>query len=205
MALAPHSAGHRYGLASAPHVLEAYLDYVCPFSARLFKKLHTEIFPYINQKYPDKVQFIFRQQIQAWHPVSAIVNEAALAVEKLNPSKFYEFSAVLYEAQKQYFDEVTYTQSRAQIHESLSKLAGSVGVSPEEFLKLLRVGDADNPRNYGNGVTAELKYHIKLGRQNGVHVSPTVLFDGLIVPNNDSDGWTYERFKEWLDKTLTKT
>ena len=55
-----------------------------------------------------------------------------------------------------YFDEVTYTQSRAQIHESLSKLAGSVGVSPEEFLKLLRVGDADNPRNYGNGVTAEL-------------------------------------------------
>ena len=35
----------------------------------------------------------------------------------------------------------------------------------------------------------------------GVHVSPTVLFNG--VPENSiSSGWTIEQWEEWLDKNV---
>lgn len=50
------------------------------------------------------MQFIFRQQIQPWHPSSTLVHEAGVAVLRLAPSKFWDFSAKLFEQQKEYFD-----------------------------------------------------------------------------------------------------
>lgn len=74
--------------------LELYLDYVCPFSKKMFNTVYTSVFPLIKKKYPDKVQIIFRQQIQPWHPSSTIVHEAGVAVLKIQPSRFWEFSKV---------------------------------------------------------------------------------------------------------------
>jgi hypothetical protein len=96
MALAPRFAGQRFFVASAPalHTLELYLDYVCPFSLRMFTTMYTSVFPLIREKYSTKVQVIFRQQIQPWHPSSTLVHEAAVAVLKLQPAKFWDFSKV---------------------------------------------------------------------------------------------------------------
>ena len=38
---------------------------------------------------------------------------------------------------------------------------------------------------------------VKFSRQNGIHVSPTVLFDGLIA-NEISSGWGEEEWAKWL-------
>lgn len=96
MALAPKFAGQKFSGASAPtlHTLELYLDYVCPYSAKMFKTVHTSVLPLIREKYADKVQLLFRQQIQPWHPSSTLVHEAAVAVLKLQPGKFWDFSKV---------------------------------------------------------------------------------------------------------------
>jgi hypothetical protein len=96
MALAPKFAGQRFSAASTPalHTLELYLDYVCPFSAKMFNTVHTSVFPLIQQKYSSKVQVIFRQQIQPWHPSSTLVHEAGAAVLRLQPTKFWDFSKV---------------------------------------------------------------------------------------------------------------
>jgi hypothetical protein len=94
MALAPKFAGQKFSAANAPtlHTLELYLDYVCPFSAKMFKTVYTSVLPLIREKYPSKVQILFRQQIQPWHPSSTLVHEAGVAVLKLQPAKFWEFS-----------------------------------------------------------------------------------------------------------------
>lgn len=74
MALAPKFAGQRFlagpstSSTNAVHTLELFLDYVCPFSAKMFNTVYHSVFPIIEKKYPQKVQFIFRQQIQPWHP-----------------------------------------------------------------------------------------------------------------------------------------
>lgn len=96
MALAPKFAGQKFTAANTPtlHTLELYLDYVCPFSAKMFNTVYTSVLPLIKQKYASKVQILFRQQIQPWHPSSTLVHEAGVAVLKLKPEKFWDFSKV---------------------------------------------------------------------------------------------------------------
>lgn len=98
MALAPKFAGQKFSATNVPtlHTLELYLDYVCPFSAKMFNTVYTSVFPLIRQKYSSKVQILFRQQIQPWHPSSTLVHEAGVAVLKLQPSKFWDFSKVIF-------------------------------------------------------------------------------------------------------------
>ncbi len=103
-----------------------------------------------------------------------------------------------------YFDESVQNLNRAQIYESLANHVNEIGASSSDFLSLLHVPVAAKPeeiRNAGNKITSELKWHIKLGRQTGIHVSPTVLFDG-IIDNYISSGWTFEQWKEWLAKKV---
>jgi hypothetical protein len=97
MALAPKFAGQKFSALNAPtlHTLELYLDYVCPFSLKMFNTVYTSVIPLIRQKYASKVQILFRQQIQPWHPSSTLVHEAGVAVLKVEPNKFWEFSKVI--------------------------------------------------------------------------------------------------------------
>lgn len=102
MALAPKFAGQRFlggvstagTTAPAVHTLELYLDYVCPFSAKMFNTVYDSVFPLLQEKYAGKVQILFRQQIQPWHPSSTLVHEAGVAVLKLQPTRFWDFSNV---------------------------------------------------------------------------------------------------------------
>ncbi|ORE02641.1 hypothetical protein BCV72DRAFT_338588 [Rhizopus microsporus var. microsporus] len=200
MALAPQFAGHRLGSALAPHTIELYLDYVCPFSAKLYKKIREQVWPYIEQTYPNKVKLIFRHQVQPWHAASTAVHEAALAVEKLYDNKFFPFSDVLFLRQKEFFDESLETKSRKQIIEELAQIAETVGVPSDKVLDLLANGSGE-PKNAGNKVSNDLKLQVKLGRQNGIHVSPTVLFDGL-RDDSVSSGWELDQWKEYLKSKL---
>ncbi|KAK4521951.1 uncharacterized protein ATC70_004490 [Mucor velutinosus] len=200
MALAPQFAGHRLGSVLAPHTLEFYLDYVCPFSAKIYKKLREEVWPFVESTYPDKFQFIFRQQVQPWHASSTIVHEAAIAVEKIDNKKFFEFSDALFANQKEYFDEALENKTRRETAESLAKLAEQVGVPSAKVLELISNGTGE-PKNHGNQVSNDLKLCIKIGRQNGIHVSPTVLVDG-IKDDSVSSGWELNQWQEYLKTKL---
>ena len=141
------------------------LDYVCPFSAKMFDTLYTSILPNLSKKYPSKVQFIFRQQIQPWHPSSTLVHEAGAAVLRLSPDKFWPFSAALFEKQKEFFDVNVVHEIRNDTYKRLAKIAGSVGAHEGKILELLEVSDKPaegGGLNLGNAVTDDVKLMVKV-------------------------------------------
>lgn len=156
------------------------LDYVCPFSKKMFDTVYDKVFPVVKQKYPNKVQFLFRQQIQPWHPSSTLVHEAGLAVLQTNPDKFWEFSKALFDKQTEYFDANVVNETRNDTYKRLAKLASTVGLNEKEIYSKLEISDKpdkDGGLNGGNATTNDLKVLIKVNRRLGVHVTPTVLFN----------------------------
>ncbi|KAL3455542.1 thioredoxin-like protein [Aspergillus heterothallicus] len=208
MALAPKFSGQQ--LPASPnahgrqHTLELYLDYVCPFSAKLFRTFYGSVRPIIVEKYHPALRVIFRQHIQPWHPSSTLTHEAGAAVLKTAPGKFWDFSAALFEHQEEFFDVNVVNETRNQTYERLAEIGESVGVNKDEMLNLLTV--ADNPGvegqlNAGNQVTSDIKLIVKAGRVVGVHVSPTVYFNG-IEETGISSSFTATQWEEWLVKNV---
>ncbi|KAK4231166.1 hypothetical protein QBC38DRAFT_467006 [Podospora fimiseda] len=215
MALAPKLSGARYLPSNLPtsssspppqlHTIELYLDYVCPYSAKIFNTLTTQILPSLSPHHSSKIQFLLRQQIQPWHPSSTLTHEAALAVNHLSPQKFWDFSSALFTHQKEYFDVNVVNETRNETYKRLAKLAAdSVGLKEDDVFNLLKISDKpaeDGSLNTGNAVTADVKLVVKTARLVGVHVSPTVIVNG-VVANEISSGWGKEEWDEWFEKNI---
>lgn len=130
------------------------------------------------------------------------MHEAGYAVQKVDSNKFYDFSAALFDQQKDFFDVNVVNETRNATYKRLAKIAGSVGVDEGKVYKLLEVSDKpgeDGALNSGNGVTDDVKVQVKANRMTGVHVTPTVVFDGVQI-NEISSGWSVEQWEEWLQK-----
>lgn len=169
----------------------------------MFKTIYgTSLRKTLLEKYSDRVVTIFRQQIQPWHPSSTLVHEAGYAVQKIDSSKFWDFSEKLFDQQKDFFDVSLVNETRNATYKRLAKIAGSVGVDEGKVYGLLEISDKpgeDGSLNSGNGVTDDVKVQVKANRLTGVHVTPTVVFDG-VVNNEISSSWTAEQWEEWLEK-----
>jgi hypothetical protein len=173
-------------------------------------RTNENILPTLEKVYPN-VSFIFRNQVQPWHPSSTMVHEASLAVERVDPSKFWAFSSALYANQTRYYDSSTATETRLDMYKRLAKLAEeSVGVKADEVMKYLylepiEIGSTEG-HNIGNTVrisryqltkvTDDLKLLTRLGRTSSVHVTPTVLFNGILDPSVSS---------RYLPKTISSS
>lgn len=150
-----------------PNTVELYLDYVCPFSAKMWSALTAGVLSKVEQeqRYAGKVRFVLRQQIQPWHPSSTLVHEAAAAVMQVQPSKYIAFSTLLFDRQKDYFDVNVVHETRNQTYGRLAKLAAEAGVDEKRVYDLLHVQDKpadDGSLNIGNGVTNDIKYMVKV-------------------------------------------
>jgi hypothetical protein len=85
-----------------------------------------------------------------------MTHEAALAVERVDPSKFWAYSVVLFANQTRFYDSSTATETRLDMYKRLAKLAEEVGLKSEDVLKYLNfepvaVGSAEG-HNIGNAV-----------------------------------------------------
>lgn len=95
-------------------------------------------------------------------------------------------------------------ETRNDSYKRLSAIGARVGVDEQEMLKLLWISDEpgeDGSLNSGNGVTNDLKVLVKMNRMQGVHVTPTVVFNG-VVENGISSSFSKEQWEEWLEKNV---
>jgi protein-disulfide isomerase len=178
-----------------------FLDYSCPYSAKAFLNFFApqedvqSIWSKIKKDYPG-VRFVFRHQVQPWHPQSTMLHEAALAVAQVSPSKFFQFSKTLFEHCADFYDVNTYTKSRLEIYKELAALA------PVDILPLLLRDDSDpSVQNGGNAVTDDFKRCLKLARQNSIHVTPTMSWNGVVEPSYSSS-WTLNDWTEFLARNF---
>ncbi|PCH40957.1 hypothetical protein WOLCODRAFT_137104 [Wolfiporia cocos MD-104 SS10] len=190
------------GSPHAPHTLDIFLDYVCPYSAKIAFVIDSVLVPLLSAggPYDGKVKVIFRPQVQPWHASSTLVHEAGLAVARVAPESFWKFSLALFKRQGEYFDIPTSTQTPLQIRANLAVLAAeTIGAGPAgAFAELLTLKSSPNG---GVDVTDDLKYTVKFARQNSIHVSPTVLLDGL-VQNEISSSWGEKEWTEYFSKKV---
>ncbi|KAF2716754.1 hypothetical protein K431DRAFT_256922 [Polychaeton citri CBS 116435] len=208
MTLNPKFIGQKLAAVASPkaiNTIELYLDYVCPFSKKMFTTVYDSVYPLVKSKYPDNVQFIFRQQIQPWHPSSTLVHEAGAAVLQTNPEKFWDFSKALFDKQTEFFDVNVVNETRNKTYERLAKIASGVGLDEKQIYGLLKISDKPGPDgslNSGNKVTNDIKLMVKANRLTGVHVTPTVLFNG-VVENGISSSFSKDDWEGWLQKNVT--
>ncbi|KAF8739848.1 Thioredoxin, partial [Rhizoctonia solani] len=225
MSLQPSISFLTIGNPASPHTLELYLDFVCPFSAKIYNNAVTTVLRplFTEGKYASKAKLILRLQPQPWyvppfpsslindrlsknknkngmfrHGSSTFTHEAALAVGRVAPERFLEYATELFKAQEQFFDIPTSTLTPLQIREKLVALAPE-GVDKKAVADLLELKSTSNG---GVSVTDDLKYNIKLGRQNGVHVTPSALWDGLLA-NDVSSSWGKDEWEKFLETKVT--
>lgn len=169
-------------LTTQPNVVDIYLDYVCPFSAKFFINWYENLYPKLAQDFDNQVQIVFHNYVQVWHPTSNLVHEASLAVAQLDPDSFLQFSYHLFKDIKEYYDTATADLTRNQIYNKIYDVSiGPNGpkFTKEQFLgKLVIKTTTSDHQNSGNAVSNDLKVFTRIGRQNGVHVTPTVLVNG---------------------------
>lgn len=203
MSLAPKAPlGHRIGSSAAPLTLEAYYDFSCPFSAKSFLTLTKEVLPAYEQTHPGKVQFLHYQYPQPWHAPGAYAAEVSLAVELVDPSAYLRTCQCFFERQEQLvFDCVTYEKTRSELYVALATAAAEAsGVDAAQVLEKVKwLGTSPNA---GNSVSQLVKWYVKKGRKNGIHVTPTVLVNGIEEPSISS-GWTLQDWVLYLDDMLT--
>ncbi|KAI5949183.1 hypothetical protein KGF57_004781 [Candida theae] len=199
------------GAKKAPHIVNLYLDYTCPFSAKLFLKLFQTVIPNLQKKHPDAFQFVFVNAIQPWHPNSIFLGEFALAYAKLlreNPrgdehESFWKFNKAVFENQKQFYDNsnirLTRNEIYGQIYDVVSKEL-NLHVDKDKLLAELKIKEGGEPANEGNGATVDVKYFTRYQRTVGVHVTPSVTVDGIVDSSVSSGSSEDELIKVFESK-----
>lgn len=182
--------------STPPHVVNLYLDYNCVFSAKLYKKFHEDVIPSLNAKHPDKFQFVFVNVIQPWHPPSSLIHEFAFQFAKLlrenniadSNKLFWQFSKVIFDNKENVWDSNTADLTRNQSYDKFYDFISAkltLPFSKEQLLQGLQI-KSQPPANNGNEATNDIKYFTKYLRGVGVHVTPTVSVDGIVVPTVES-------------------
>lgn len=176
--LAPQFLGTRYGSCTARHVLEAYIDWACPFSAKQLFGFREHLVPRIDSDLRDDLAIVrasphflcppsdgvqvIRASPQPWHASSTHLHEAFIAVTTSDPAKTWPFAYALMEHQKEFFDANVQDETPNATKARLAKLAGTVGADEKRILDLIKL--TGESLNSGSKATNDLKLQVKLGR-----------------------------------------
>jgi predicted DsbA family dithiol-disulfide isomerase len=156
-----------------PRVFEVFLEPTCPFSVRAFGKLDD----LLAQAGEDRITIKVRLQSQPWHMYSGVIVRCILAASTLQGGKQAAkavMTAVAAHREEFEFDHhCRGANMNATPNDIIARIEGYSGV---KLAEAFAVPDLDR----------EIKWHCKYARQNGIHVSPTFMIDGLVEPGMSS-------------------
>lgn len=152
-----------------PRIFEVFLEPTCPFSVRAFNKLDA----LLEQAGEARVTLKIRLQSQPWHLYSGVVTRAILAASTLPAGKAAAkavLAAVAAHREAFEFEKHAFGPNMdATPNDIIARLEQYSG------LKLAEAFAAPE-------LEQTIKWHCKYSRQNGIHVSPTFMIDGLVQP-----------------------
>jgi hypothetical protein len=166
-----------------PRVFEMFLEPTCPYSAKAFGKLDE----LLAAAGPETVTIKIRLQSQPWHVFSPVTTRCVIAASTLPTGK---------EAARTVLAAV---MAHREEFEPAGHSSGPVmQVTPEDIIARIE-------KYSGLSLAAafvlpkldrEMKWHAKYARQNGIHVSPTFMIDGLVQPDMSSG----DSVSDWVSR-----
>jgi len=153
-----------------PSIFEVFLEPTCPFSVKAFNKLNA----LLEQAGEDKITVKIRLQSQPWHLFSGVIVRCILAASTLPEGKAAAHKVMQAVADRreefEFTDHCSGPNMQATPEEIIARIERYSGV---------QLADAfARPE-----LQTEIKWHCKYARQNGIHVSPTFMVDGLVQPD----------------------
>jgi hypothetical protein len=133
--------------------------------------------PLLAEAGEDKITIKLRLQSQPWHMYSGVVTRCVIAASTLPAGK--EAAKAVLAAVGAHREEFEFDHHaggpnmKATPNDIIARIEGYSG---------LKLADAFAIPN----LDREIKWHCRYARQNGIHVSPTFMIDGLVRPEISS-------------------
>jgi hypothetical protein len=150
-----------------PRVFEAFLEPTCPFSVRAFGRLDD----LLGLAGEDRITIKLRLQSQPWHMYSGVIVRCILAASTLAGGKATAKSVMAaVAAHREEFEFERHCRGPNMDATPSDIIARIEGYSGVKLAEAFAIPDLDR----------EVKWHCRYARQNGIHVSPTFMIDGLV-------------------------
>jgi Thioredoxin len=168
-----------------PRQFEMFLEPTCPFSAKAFGKLDETL----AAAGSDKIMIKIRLQSQPWHMYSGVIVRCVIAASTLPAGK--EAAKAVLAAVAAHREEFEFTKHCT---------GPNMDATPKDIIGRLesysgvKLADAFAIPN----LDREIKWHAKYARQNGIHVSPTFMIDGVVQPDLSSG----DKVSDWAARLL---
>jgi hypothetical protein len=152
---------------------EMFLEPTCPFSVKAFGKIDD----LLARAGEDRITVKIRLQSQPWHMFSGVIVRCILGASSLEGGR--ENAKAIMAAVAAHREEFEFTRHaggpnmNATPNDIIARLENYSGIKLAEAFA--------NP-----ALDREIKWHCKYSRQNGIHVSPTFMIDGLVQPEISS-------------------
>ena len=156
-----------------PCAFEVFLEPTCPFSVKAFGKLDD----LLAQAGEDRITVKLRLQSQPWHMYSGVIVRCILAASTLQGGKAAAKSVMTavaaHREEFEFDDHCGGPNLDATPNDIIKRIERYSGV---KLADAFAIPDLDR----------EVKWHAKYARQNGIHVSPSFMIDGLVQSDMSS-------------------
>jgi hypothetical protein len=163
-----------------PTVFEVFLEPTCPYSVKAFGKLD----PLLDRVGEDRLTVKLRLHSQPWHMYSGGIVRCILAASTLEHGKAAAKSVMAAVAAHREEFEFDHHCGGPNLETTPNAIIRRIeGYSRVKLAEAFAIP----------GLDREVKWHCKYARQNGIHVSPTFMIDGLVRADMNSgdsvDDW----------------
>ncbi len=154
-----------------PTAFEVFLEPTCPFSVKAFGKLDA----LLDQVGEDRLTVKLRLQSQPWHMYSGVIVRCIVAASTLETgqesgkaaAKSVMASVAAHREEFEFDHHCGGPNLETTPNGIIRRIEGYSGLRLAEAFAI-------------PGLDREVKWHCKYARQNGIHVSPTFMVDGLV-------------------------
>lgn len=167
-------------------VFEMFLEPTCPFSYRAFRKIDA-LLDLVGR---DRLTVKVRLHSQPWHMYSPVITRAILAASTLPEGR--EAARAVLDAVGRDRDDFEFTDHATGPNRDATPNDIIARIEERSGLTLAVAFDAAN-------LDAELRWQTKYSRQNGIHVSPTFMIDGLVAADLSSG----DPAEKWAERILS--
>ncbi|GGE49647.1 hypothetical protein GCM10007276_28490 [Agaricicola taiwanensis] len=170
---------------TGPRTFEVFLEPTCPYSIKAFGKLDQ----LLEKAGPENITIKIILHSQPWHLYSGVIIRCVLAASTLAGGK--EAAKAVLAAVAAHRDE--FEPINHCIGPNMEARPGDVIARIEEYTGLQLADAFILPH-----LDREIKRHTKYARQNGIHVSPSFMINGLVQTTLSSQ----DEVSEWISHLM---